>query len=74
MRRDRQFLKRTSNQEYIVSCMDMDARVTKMKDGAHIEGHKAEWPRWTWTAAAWVVVALREADSGDTTTPGPDAV
>ena len=65
-RLDRKRKKRTSNQEWM-SPTDMDARVTKMKDGRTHLAHKAEHAV-DLDSGAVVAVTLREADKGDTTT------
>jgi transposase len=65
-RLDRKRKKRTSNKEWM-SPTDIDARVTKMKDGRTHLAHKAEHTVDLDTGAV-VAVTLREADKGDTTT------
>jgi transposase len=66
-RLDRKRKKRTSNQEWM-SPTDIDARVTKMKDGrTHLALNKAEHAV-DLDSGAVVAVTLREADKGDTTT------
>ena len=65
-RLDRKRKKRTSNKEWM-SPTDIDARVTKMKDGRTHLAHKAEHAVDLDTGAV-VAVTLREADKGDTTT------
>ena len=65
-RLDRKRKKRTSNQEWM-SRTDTDARVTKMKDGRTHLAHKAEHAVDLDTGAV-VLMTVREADKGDTTT------
>jgi transposase len=65
-RLDRKRKKRTSNEEWM-SPTDVDARVTKMKDGRTHLAHKAEHAVDLDTGAV-VAVTLQEADKGDTTT------
>jgi transposase len=65
-RLDRKRKKRTSNEEWM-SPTDVDARITKMKDGRTHLAHKAEHAVDLDTGAV-VAVTLQEADKGDTTT------
>ena len=65
-RLDRKRKKRTSNKDWM-SPTDVDARITKMKDGRTHLAHKAEHAVDLDTGAV-VAVSLQEADKGDTTT------
>jgi transposase len=65
-RLDRKRKKRTSNKEW-KSPHDVDARITKMKDGRTHLAHKAEHAVDMDTGAV-VAVTLQGADRGDTTT------
>ena len=66
VRIDRKRKKKTSNEEW-ESPADVDARVTKMKDGTTHLAHKAEHAVDMETGAV-IAVTLQAADQGDTTT------
>jgi transposase len=63
---DRKRKKKGSNQEW-QSRTDLDARITKMKDGSTHMAHKAEHAVDMETGAV-IAVTLQAADQGDTTT------
>ena len=65
-RLDRKRKKKGANQDW-VSPHDVDARITKMKDGRTHLAHKAEHAVDLETGAV-LAVTLQEADKGDTTT------